>query len=41
MKSSSLDEKSEIEEYMAWGMDLFTRNVILNCLPEIDIIEFN
>jgi hypothetical protein len=25
---------------MAWGMDLFTRNVIYNCLPEIDILGF-
>lgn len=25
---------------MAWGMDLFTRNVIYYCLPEIDILGF-
>jgi hypothetical protein len=25
---------------MAWGIDLFTRNVIYNCLPEVDIIGF-
>ena len=22
---------------MAWGIDLFTRNVIFNCLPELDL----
>ena len=25
---------------MAWGIDLFTRNVIYNSLPEIDVLEF-
>ena len=35
------DENCEIEEFMAWGIDLFTRNVIINCLPEIDIVGFN
>jgi hypothetical protein len=30
-------EPPQIEERLTWGIDLFTRNVLYHCLPEIDI----
>jgi [histone H3]-lysine4 N-trimethyltransferase ATXR3 len=31
------EQQPQIEERLTWGIDLFTRNIIYHCLPEIDI----
>ena len=36
-KDEEEEEGNEIEECIIWGIDMYTRHIINNCLPECDV----